>query len=83
MECHQIRRVPVVDQRERYVGIVAQADLAWAGQQKEAAVRAVGGGVAGHRSAVALTGTAGWRNDQENAEKAQEARAAGRTARDL
>jgi CBS domain-containing protein len=38
MECHQIRRVPVVDDRERCVGIVAQADLAWAGQQKDVAV---------------------------------------------
>jgi CBS domain-containing protein len=38
MEVHQIRRVPVVDQHERCVGIVAQADLAWAGQQKAVAV---------------------------------------------
>jgi CBS domain-containing protein len=38
MEVHQIRRVPVVDQHERCVGIVAQADLAWAGQQKDVAV---------------------------------------------
>jgi CBS domain-containing protein len=38
MERHQIRRVPVVDDRERCVGIVAQADLAWAGQQKDVAV---------------------------------------------
>lgn len=38
MECHQIRRVPVVDDHERCVGIVAQADLAWAGPQKDVAV---------------------------------------------
>jgi CBS domain-containing protein len=38
MERHQIRRVPVVDDDERCVGIIAQADLAWAGQQKDVAV---------------------------------------------
>ena len=38
MEVHQIRRVPVVDDHERCVGIVAQADLAWAGPQKDVAV---------------------------------------------
>ena len=38
MERHQIRRVPVVDDHERCVGIVAQADLAWAGPQKDVAV---------------------------------------------
>jgi CBS domain-containing protein len=38
MERHQIRRVPVVDDQERCIGIIAQADLAWAGQQKEVAV---------------------------------------------
>ena len=38
MECHQIRRVPVMDDQERCVGIVAQADLAWAGPQKDVAV---------------------------------------------
>ena len=38
MERHQIRRVPVVDDQERCVGIVAQADLAWAGPQKDVAV---------------------------------------------
>jgi CBS domain-containing protein len=38
MECHQIRRVPVVDEHERCIGIVAQADLAWAGPQKDVAV---------------------------------------------
>jgi CBS domain-containing protein len=39
MERHQIRRVPVVNDHERCVGIVAQADLAWAGPQKDVAVR--------------------------------------------
>jgi CBS domain-containing protein len=38
MERHQIGRVPVVDDQERCVGIVAQADLAWAGPQKDVAV---------------------------------------------
>jgi CBS domain-containing protein len=38
MECHQIRRVPVVDENEHCIGIVAQADLAWAGQQKDVAL---------------------------------------------
>jgi len=38
MERHQIRRVPVVDDGERCVGIIAQADLAWAGPQKDVAV---------------------------------------------
>ena len=38
MERHQIRRLPVVDDHERCVGIVAQADLAWAGPQKDVAV---------------------------------------------
>jgi CBS domain-containing protein len=38
MERHQIRRVPVVDDHERCIGIVAQADLAWEGQQKDVAV---------------------------------------------
>jgi CBS domain-containing protein len=38
MERHQIRRVPVVDDHERCVGIVAQADLAWAGPRKDVAV---------------------------------------------
>jgi CBS domain-containing protein len=38
MERHQIRRVPVVDDRQRCVGIIAQADLAWVGPQKEVAV---------------------------------------------
>jgi CBS domain-containing protein len=38
MERHQIRRVPVVDERERCIGIIALADLAWAGPQKDVAV---------------------------------------------
>jgi CBS-domain-containing membrane protein len=28
MEQHQVRRIPVVDGRDRIVGIIAQADLA-------------------------------------------------------
>jgi CBS domain-containing protein len=35
LEKHQIRRVPVVDGRDRCVGIVAQADLAWAGDERQ------------------------------------------------
>jgi len=38
MDRHQIRRVPVVDAREQCVGIIAQADLAWAGPQEDVAV---------------------------------------------
>jgi CBS domain-containing protein len=38
MELHQIRRGLVVDDHEQCVGIIAQADLAWAGQQKDVAV---------------------------------------------
>jgi CBS domain-containing protein len=34
MERHQIRRVPVVDERGRCVGIIAQADVARRGQQR-------------------------------------------------
>ena len=34
MEKHQIRRVPVVDERGRCVGIFAQADVARRGQQR-------------------------------------------------
>ena len=30
MEKHQIRRVPVVDERDSCVGIIAQADVSWA-----------------------------------------------------
>lgn len=37
MERHQIRRVPAVDDDERCVGIIAQADLAWAAQRKDVA----------------------------------------------
>ena len=37
MEKHQVRRVPVVDARGGCVGIIAQADLAWAGREKEIA----------------------------------------------
>jgi CBS domain-containing protein len=38
MERHQIRRVPVIDEGERCIGIIALADLAWAGQRKDVAV---------------------------------------------
>jgi CBS domain-containing protein len=31
MEKHQIRRVPVVDERESCVGIISQADVSWVG----------------------------------------------------
>ena len=31
MEKHQIRRVPIVDERGSCIGIIAQADIAWAG----------------------------------------------------
>jgi CBS domain-containing protein len=37
MEKHQIRRVPVVDERGRCVGMIAQADLAWSGGNKDVA----------------------------------------------
>jgi CBS domain-containing protein len=37
MEKHQIRRVPVVDERECCVGMISQADVAWSGQQREVA----------------------------------------------
>jgi len=37
MEKHQIRRVPVVDERGRCVGMIAQADLAWTGGAREVA----------------------------------------------
>ena len=37
MEKHQVRRIPVVDARGGCVGIIAQADLAWAGREKEIA----------------------------------------------
>jgi CBS domain-containing protein len=35
MEKHQIRRVPVVDERESCVGIISQADVSWAGTPNE------------------------------------------------
>jgi len=37
MEKHQIRRVPVVDERGSCVGMIAQADLAWSGGASEVA----------------------------------------------
>jgi CBS domain-containing protein len=37
MEKHQIRRVPVVDDRGTCTGIIAQADVAWAETQDEVA----------------------------------------------
>jgi CBS domain-containing protein len=37
MEKHQVRRVPVVDDRGGCVGMISQADLAWAGREKEVA----------------------------------------------
>jgi CBS domain-containing protein len=37
MEKHQIRRVPVVDDRECCVGIISQADVAWKGQERDVA----------------------------------------------
>jgi CBS domain-containing protein len=37
MEKHQVRRVPVVDDRGGCIGIISQADLAWAGREKEVA----------------------------------------------
>jgi len=33
MEKHQVRRVPVVDERGRCVGIISQADVAWTGSK--------------------------------------------------
>ncbi len=35
MEKHQIRRVPVVDERESCVGIISQADVSWTGDPDE------------------------------------------------
>jgi len=35
MERHQIRRVPVVDAKGACVGIIAQADVAWAEDERE------------------------------------------------
>jgi CBS domain-containing protein len=37
MEKHQIRRVPVVDERGCCAGIISQADIAWAGPEHEVA----------------------------------------------
>ena len=37
MEKHQIRRVPVVDDGSRCVGMISQADLAWVGHEKDVA----------------------------------------------
>lgn len=37
MERHQVRRVPVVDGAGGCVGIISQADLAWAGKEKDVA----------------------------------------------
>ena len=37
MEKHQIRRVPVVDTQGCCAGIIAQADLAWTGDEHEVA----------------------------------------------
>ncbi len=37
MEKHQIRRVPVVDERGCCAGIIAQADVAWTGGEQEVA----------------------------------------------
>lgn len=37
MEKHQIRRVPVVDDDGRLVGMIAQADIAWTGEKSEVA----------------------------------------------
>jgi CBS domain-containing protein len=35
MEKHQIRRVPVVDEEGACIGIIAQADVAWAEDERE------------------------------------------------
>ena len=37
MEKHQIRRVPVVDDRGCCAGIIAQADIAWTGGERDVA----------------------------------------------
>ena len=37
MEKHQIRRVPVVDDRDSCVGIISQADVSWMGGTREVA----------------------------------------------
>jgi CBS domain-containing protein len=38
MEQHQIRRVPVVDERGSCAGIIAQADVAWQGAEHDVAM---------------------------------------------
>jgi CBS domain-containing protein len=35
METHQIRRVPVIDERGYCAGMIAQADIAWADEERE------------------------------------------------
>jgi CBS domain-containing protein len=37
MEKHQIRRVPVVDERDSCVGIISQADISWTGGPRDVA----------------------------------------------
>lgn len=37
MERHQIRRVPVVDEQGSCAGIIAQADVAWDGEERQVA----------------------------------------------
>jgi CBS domain-containing protein len=37
MEKHQVRRVPVIDDRGRCVGMISQADLAWTGREHDVA----------------------------------------------
>ncbi len=37
MEKHQIRRVPVVDERDSCVGIISQADVSWTGEPRAVA----------------------------------------------
>ena len=37
MEKHQIRRVPVVDDRDSCVGIISQSDVSWTGAPREVA----------------------------------------------
>jgi CBS domain-containing protein len=37
MEKHQVRRVPVVDERGRCVGMISQADVAWMGGKRDVA----------------------------------------------
>lgn len=37
MEKHQVRRVPVVDDRDCCVGMISQADVAWSGHEQQVA----------------------------------------------